>query len=60
VQLERSCDGTDILTGWHSRLFVADDGLDFDPMIADVHTDPGGVTPRATRRCCTSRPGARA
>lgn len=45
VQLERNCDGTDILTGWYSRLFVAGDALDFDPTIADVHTDPGGAVP---------------
>jgi hypothetical protein len=45
VQLERNCDGTDILTGWYSRLFVGNDGLDFNPTIADVHTDPGGVIP---------------
>ena len=45
VQVQPNCDGTDILTGWYSRLFVADDALDFDPTVADVHTDPGGVLP---------------
>lgn len=45
VQLQPNCDGTDILTGWYSQLFVGYDALDFDPTVADVHTDPGGAIP---------------
>jgi len=28
-----------------AQLFYAEDGLDFDPTIADVRTDPGGIAP---------------
>ncbi len=32
-------------TGWYKDLFFGESGLDFDPTIADVHTDPGGIIP---------------
>ncbi len=41
IRIEEGC-GSPFQTGWYAQLFYGDDGLAFDPTIADVHTDPGG------------------
>lgn len=39
------CGGPPTYTGWYSRLMFTKDDPEMDPVIADVHTDPGGDRP---------------
>lgn len=46
IRVEGGGSGDPWQTGWYKKLFfdpVA--GIELDPTIADVHTDPGGDTP---------------
>jgi len=46
IRVEGGGSGDPWQTGWYKDLFFnPDDGLKFDPTIADVHTDPGGPFP---------------
>lgn len=41
IHLERGCDGTPYADGWYADLFYSDaKAVEFDPSIADVHTQP--------------------
>lgn len=42
VRLDKNCDGTPIANGWYPQLHYGfgDTALKFDPVIADVHTQP--------------------
>lgn len=46
IRVEGGGSGPPLQTGWYKDLFFDPAGaLEFDPTIADVHTDPGGVVP---------------
>jgi hypothetical protein len=48
IRVEGGGSGDPWQTGWYKDLFFQGvSGLDFDPTIADVHTDPGGIRPFA-------------
>lgn len=47
VVIQQGC-GSPYQTGWYAQLFFDGNGLDLDPTIADVHTDPGGPDRPAT------------
>jgi hypothetical protein len=45
IRVEGGGSGDPWQTGWYKDLFFGETGLEYDPTIADVHTDPGGVRP---------------
>jgi hypothetical protein len=46
IRVQGGGSGPPMHTGWYKDLYFAlSDALELDPTIADVHTDPGGVTP---------------
>jgi hypothetical protein len=45
IRVEGGGSGDPWQTGWYKDLFFGATGLEYDPTIADVHTDPGGDTP---------------
>jgi hypothetical protein len=47
IRIEGGGSGDPWQTGWYKDLFFGATGLEYDPTIADVHTDPGGDIPVA-------------
>ena len=45
IRVEGGGSGAPWQTGWYKDLFFGATGLEYDPTIADVHTDVGGDTP---------------
>jgi hypothetical protein len=45
IRMEGGGSGDPWQTGWYKDLFFGESGLEYDPTIADVHTDVGGDRP---------------